>query len=191
LNSRAEQLPAVSMTRELVPNVPTGTQATLEIGRVSKAHGIVGELRVVPHWEASDTLAEATQIWLSIAGQWVRHDVERARAVPRAYLVKLRGIDDRTAAEALHGATVHVLRSALPPLEVGEYYLADLVGARVIGPDGLIGEVTSVVSHPTVDVIALKLTDGRSAEQALSAPWLSHVDVGAREVVLTSLDGLI
>ena len=164
---------------------------TLEIGRVSKAHGILGELRIVPHWESSDALEQVGQVWLTLNGQRSAYAVERVRAVPRAYLVKLRGVDDRNAAEALHAATVSVPRTALPPLEPGEYYLVDLVGAKVHGPDGEIGEVTGVVSHPTVDVIVLRLNDGSSAEQPLSEPWLASVDVATRRVVLHSLDGLM
>jgi 16S rRNA processing protein RimM len=168
-----------------------GEPETLEIGRVSKAHGIVGELRVVPHWEASDALLHAEQIWLSLNGHRTAYGVERSRPVPRAYLVKLRGIDDRNAAGLLHGAVVSVRRDALPVLEPGEYYLVDLIGAKVLGPEGEVGEVTNVVSHPTVDVIVLRLADGRSVEQALTPPWLSHVDLAARQVVLHSLDGLM
>ena len=163
----------------------------LEIGRVSKAHGITGELRIVPHWESSDALEQVSEIWLTLQGQRTAYAVERARAVPRAYLVKLRGVDDRNAAEALHGATVSVPRSVLPPLEPGEYYLIDLIGAKVMGPEGEIGEVTGIVSHPTVDVIVLRLADGTSAEQPLSEPWLSSVDIAARQVILNSLDGLM
>jgi 16S rRNA processing protein RimM len=164
---------------------------TLEIGRVSKAHGILGELRVTCHWDGSEALSRARQIWLSLSDRRVAYTVERARAVPRAYLIKLQGVDDRNAAEALHGAPVSIDRSMLPPLEPGEYYLIDLVGARVIGPDGELGEVTSVTSHPTVDVVVIKLGSGKTAEQALSAPWLDHVDVAARQIVLSSLDGLM
>ena len=164
---------------------------TLEIGRVSKAHGILGELRIVPHWEGSDALLHTEQIWLVLNGQRIEHRIERARAVPRAYLVKLHGVNDRNAAEALHGAPVSVERNVLPPLEPGEYYLADLVGAKLTGPDGEVGEVTGVVSHPTVDVVVVRLPDGKTMEQALSPPWLSHVDVAARQIVLLSLDGLM
>jgi 16S rRNA processing protein RimM len=168
-----------------------GEPETLEVGRVSKAHGIVGELRIVPHWESSDALATVEELWLTLNGRPVAYAVERSRAVPRAFLVKLRGVDDRNAAEALHGATVSVPRGRLAPLEPGEYYLIDLVGAAVTGPDGDIGVVTAVVSHPTVDVIVIRLADGRSVEQPLSEPWLETVDMGARRVVLRSLDGLM
>jgi len=170
---------------------PSVDSPGLEVGRVSKAHGITGELRIVPHWESSDALEQVSEIWLTLKDKRTAYAVERARAVPRAYLVKLRGVDDRNAAEALHGAAVSVPRSALSPLAPGEYYLVDLIGAKVLGPDGEIGEVTGIASHPTVDVIVLRLADGTSAEQPLSEPWLSSVDVAARQVVLNSLDGLM
>jgi len=170
---------------------PPDEPETLEVGRVSKAHGILGELRIVPHWESSDALAKVEELWLTLKDRRVAYTVERARAVPRAFLVKLQGVDDRNAAEALHGASVSVPRSHLTPLEPGEYYLIDLVGATVAGPEGDIGEVTAVASHPTVDVIVVRLTDGRSVEQPLSEPWLESVDVAARRVLLRSLDGLM
>ncbi|HYQ40583.1 MAG TPA: ribosome maturation factor RimM [Polyangiaceae bacterium] len=170
---------------------PSVDSPALEVGRVSKAHGITGELRVVPHWESSDALDQVEQIWLTQGGKRTAYAVERARAVPKGYLVKLRGVDDRNAAEALQGALVSVARSALSPLEPGEYYLVDLIGAKVFGPDGEIGEVTDIASHPTVDVIVVRLADGTSAEQPLSEPWLSSVDIAARQVILSSLDGLM
>ena len=170
---------------------PSEDSPGLEVGRVSKAHGITGELRIVPHWESSDALSQVQEIWLTLKDKRTAYAVERARAVPRAYLVKLRGVDDRNAAEALHGATVSVARSVLPPLEPGEYYLVDLIGAKVLGPAGEIGVVTGIASHPTVDVIVLRLADGTSAEQPLSEPWLQSVDMTTHQVILNSLDGLM
>ena len=170
---------------------PLPEPAGLEVGRVSKAHGIGGELRIVPHWESSDALEQVEELWLTLEGQRRTFAVERARPVPRAFLVKLRGVDDRNAAEALQGATVSVARSALSPLEPGEYYLVDLIGAKVLGPEGEVGVVTEIASHPTVDVIVVRLADGTSAEQPLSEPWLASVDVAAGQVILNSLDGLI
>jgi len=168
-----------------------GEPETLEIGRVSKAHGILGEVRITPHWDQSDRVADASRLWLTLAGRTSAYEVERARAVPRAFLVKLRGIDDRNAAEALHGATVSMERAALSPLEPGEYYLADLVGAQVVGPEGIVGEVKSVVSHPTVDVVVVQTPDGKTVEQPLTEPWLTRVDVAEKRIELNSLDGLM
>ena len=43
-------------------------------------------------------------------------------------VARFEGIADRSAAEALRGSLVEVDRSALPPLDEGEYYHADLIG---------------------------------------------------------------
>jgi ribosomal 30S subunit maturation factor RimM len=79
----------------------------------------------------------------------------------------------------------------LPPLGPGEYYLIDLIGAAVVGPDGPVGEVVGIASHPSIACLELKLADGRLAEQPMAAHWLVRVDVDAGRVELASLDGLV
>jgi 16S rRNA processing protein RimM len=164
---------------------------TLEIGRISKAHGILGEVRVDLHWNDSDSLENAERVWIGVAEGARELGVERARRVPKAYLLKLAGVDDRNAAEALRGLPIAVAREVLPPLADGEYYLADLVGAAVLGPDGPLGRVTSVVTHPTVDALVVELADGRSVELPLVTGFVQHVDAWAKRVEFSSLDGLL
>ena len=163
----------------------------LEIGVVSKPHGVSGELKVWPHWEGSDTLENVAEVHVTRAGETRVHRVRGARRAVRMVLLRLEGISDRTAAEAYRGATISVPRDALPPLAEGEFYLADLVGARVVAPGGDLGEVVEVRSYPTVEAIVVRKADGSLAEQALAPPWLESVDVAARRVVLTTTEGLV
>jgi 16S rRNA processing protein RimM len=121
----------------------------------------------------------------------VAHRIESARAVPKAYLVKLVGVDERNGAEALRGRAAWVARSALPSSDPAEYYLIDLVGARVIGPAGEIGTVTEVVTHPSVDALLIRTPDGRTLEQPLVPDWIERVSVEERVVELRSLEGLL
>jgi 16S rRNA processing protein RimM len=103
----------------------------IEIGYVARAHGVKGELRVVTHDPASETLAGAGEV--VIGGR--RLPVTTARAVPGAWLLALEGVPDRNAAEALRGRPVEVDRDAVAVGE-GEVILADLVGCRVELADG-------------------------------------------------------
>lgn len=103
----------------------------IEIGYVARAHGVRGELRVVTHDPASETLADAGEV--VIDGR--RLAVASARAVPGAWLLALEGVADRNAAEALRGRPVEVDRAAVA-VEEGEILLGDLVGCRVELPDG-------------------------------------------------------
>ena len=163
----------------------------LEVGRFGAAHGLAGELKLKLHFAPGSGFAAARRIWVAREGGFSPYEVESVRGGGKGLIVKLGGVGDRTAAEALAGKVVEVERSVLPPLAAGEYYLADLVGAEVRGPDGLVGEVIDVSVNPTVDSLMLRLPDGRTAEQPLVAPWLHSVDAEEGYVVLASLDGLI
>ena len=60
--------------------------------------------------------------------------------------MRLAGVDDRDAAEALRGAEVCVrARRASPPLDEGEFYACDLEGARVVLASGEdVGRVSGI-----------------------------------------------
>ncbi|HEY3497997.1 MAG TPA: ribosome maturation factor RimM [Polyangiaceae bacterium] len=163
----------------------------LEIGRLGAPHGLAGELSVKPYFEGSDALLRAPRVWLVKDDEAREFVVEGARQHGQRVLMKLGGIGDRTAAERFTGARLEMERSLLPPLAPGEYYLIDLIGADVVGPEGPVGRVTRVLAHPSVDAIEIALADGRTAEQPLVAPFLARVDAPARRIELASLDGLV
>jgi 16S rRNA processing protein RimM len=166
----------------------------LAIGRVGRAHGLRGELRIELHFAGSDALDQVEELWLGqSAGDSTnaqRYGIELARAVPRAYLVKLEGVSDRNAADALRGRTVWVARAELPESE-DEYYLVDLLGAKVLGPEGEVGTVVEIATHPSVDALVIRCADGRTLEQPLLDAFVARVSVAEKLVELSSLEGLI
>ncbi|HVY27512.1 MAG TPA: ribosome maturation factor RimM [Polyangiaceae bacterium] len=167
----------------------------LSIGRVARAHGLKGELRVELYFDGSDALEHVDRVWLSEradspAGA-AAYVVDWARAVPKAYLLKLEGIDERNGAESLRGRSVWVARAELPETNAQEYYLVDLIGAKVTGPEGVIGTVVEIATHPSVDSLVIRTTDGRTLEQPLVPDWISRVSVTEKLVELSTLEGLI
>jgi 16S rRNA processing protein RimM len=144
------------------------------------------------YWSDSDALLEVGAVLVTLpgeAGRW--RDIEEARRADKVVLLKLAGVNDRDAAEALRGATLALQRDQLPPLEEGEYYLCDLVGAKVLVAGEAFGEVVEVRTHPTLDSIVIRTPDGKVVEQPLTEPWLEKVDTAAGEVSLANLDGVI
>jgi 16S rRNA processing protein RimM len=167
----------------------------LAIGRVARAHGLKGELRVELFFDGSDALEHSSELWLSQKAETAdaaqKHGIEWARPVPKAYLVKLEGVVERNAAEALRGRTVWVARSALPESDASEYYLVDLIGAKVTGPEGHIGTVIEIATHPSVDALVIETPEGKKLEQPLVPDWILRVSVAEKLVELATLDGLI
>lgn len=169
-----------------------GSSATVELGRVAKAHGVLGEVKVKLHWAQSDLLLKLGTVTL-VSAEGHRRDVtiEAARPAHDHVLLKLAGVQDRDEAEVLRGAALVVPRSALPEPEPGEFYLNDLVGLRVVGPDGDIGVVVEIRVHPSIDSIVIRRADGKLVEQPLGERWVDEVDFAERRVVLSTTDGLV
>jgi 16S rRNA processing protein RimM len=167
----------------------------LAIGRVARAHGLKGELRVELFFDGSEALEHTSELWLSQQADNPegarKHVIEWARPVPKAYLVKLEGVVERNGAEALRGGTVWVARSALPESTDAEYYLVDLIGAKVTGPEGEIGIVTAIATHPSIDAVVIETPDGKQLEQPLVPDWIARVSVAEKLIELSTLDGLI
>ena len=164
----------------------------VELGKIARPHGLRGEARVRLHFARSETLLGASEVVLihPELGETTRA-VESARRANRAVLLKLRGVDDRNAAEALRDSVVAVPRDRLPALEDDEFYLCDLVGADVVTPDGPLGRVVEIRAHPSVDTLVIETSSGERREQPLCEPWVVRVDAATPRVELSGTDGLI
>ena len=143
-------------------------------------------------FSGSESLSEVERVWLvRDDGSEREFGVREVRGAGAQTLLWLEGVENRDAAAKLTGSHIEVFREELAPLEPGEYYLADLVGAAVFGPDGRVGEVIDVVVNPSIDSVRIRLADGRLVEQPLSAPWVTRVQVDEARIELANLDGFI
>jgi 16S rRNA processing protein RimM len=126
------------------------------IGRVSGAHGIQGEVKIRPYSGEPQGLLRYKCLRLAINGQVVApvtYKVERARVHKDWAVVKLAGCVDRTQAEQLLHAAVHVDAEELPELAEDEFYLRDLEGRQVKTEDGqLIGRITGLLLGGAQDI---------------------------------------
>jgi 16S rRNA processing protein RimM len=106
-------------------------------------------------------------------------------------VARLAAIADRTAAEALKGASLYVDRERLPAPGEGEFYHADLVGLAAVTPDGRpLGEVVAVHNHGAGDLLELRLAgSGRTELVAFTDAFVPEVDLAARRVVLALPSG--
>ena len=128
----------------------------IALAAIAGAHGIKGEVRLKLFSDSADSLS-AHQI-LFVGGEKRRLLAVREGKMPVA---RFEGVADRTAAEALRGQLVEVDRSALPPLEDGEYYHADLIGLECFDREGQrIGGVAGVENFGAGDLLDVELENG-------------------------------
>ena len=137
------------------------------MGRVAGAYGVRGWIRVKV--DDPEALSGQAQWWVG----GVQRAVEQAKPHSGALLAKLAGIDDRGQAQALNGAAVELPQSALPALEPGQYYWAELVGLDVVSESGeVLGRVKALFSNGAHDVMELEAPDGGAGRLL---PWVPSV----------------
>ena len=116
--------------------------------------------------------------------------VETARLHGRRWLVEVREVADRTAAEKLRGARLGVPREELPDLSDGGYLLHDLVGMSVCEADMTIGVIREVYDQPGAPLLALDV-GGRERLIPFEADLVVELDFEAGEVHMKLPAGLL
>lgn len=167
---------------------PEGEPRWVALAVVARPHGIRGEIRLRPYNADSDLLLDVDEVMLrQPGGEGEIVSFDHARRANDAILAKLPAVEDRNAAELLRGFEVLVRRSDFPPLEEDEFYVCDILGASVVGPDGQeLGRVDDFVSYPTTNVFVVRAGDGETFEVPLLDDFVEGVDVEAKKVVVTA-----
>lgn len=107
----------------------------LVIGRITKPHGVGGEVRVIPHTEMPERFSWLEHVYVGEANPQ-KVGVESVRFHKSLILLKLAGYNDRNAAEILRNEWLLVTEEEAIPLEDGEYFLYQLVGLQVYSDAG-------------------------------------------------------
>jgi 16S rRNA processing protein RimM len=127
------------------------------LAAIAGAHGVTGEVRLKLFGEGVATLKQHKSFNEGTLTLKSLRDDGKGGAIAR-----FAEVADRNAAEALRGTTLTVPRSALPPLEEGEYYHADLLGLAAVSDTGEpLGTVVAVENFGAGDILEIERPDGK------------------------------
>jgi 16S rRNA processing protein RimM len=120
----------------------------LAVGRITRAHGVHGEVAVRSLTERPQRFAGGSALRLEDGRTLI---VERTRPHRHDLLVKFEEVPDRTAAEALRGQVLLAAPPDEPPAE--GWWVHEVVGIEIATEDGrVLGRVREVVTNPANDV---------------------------------------
>jgi 16S rRNA processing protein RimM len=134
--------------------------ALLLMGRIGAAHGIKGDVRVQSFTEDPMALAGYGPFTTNRPGLTI--EIATARGTTNMLVARIKGVNDRTAAERLNGVELYADRALLPePEDEEDFYHADLIGLRAQLVDGtLIGRVTAVPNFGAGDILEVRAENG-------------------------------
>jgi 16S rRNA processing protein RimM len=163
-------------------------EPTVVVGKVTKAHGLRGEVTVLPLTDNPERFAPGNVVYLQDGRALSIRD---ARDNGARLLVTFKGVVDRTTAEALGGSILVVPESDLPDLPDGTYWPHQLEGCEVVTTSGRsLGSITDVVANPANDIW---VTTGPQGEEILVPAIhqvVAEVDVPGRRVLVHDVPGI-
>ncbi|WP_420143392.1 ribosome maturation factor RimM [Sphingobium sp.] len=129
------------------------TDKPVTLAAIIGAHGVAGDVRLKLFGEGAESLLRYKSF--DVAGRMLT--LKSVRPGPNGAVARFAEIGDRNAAEALRGTELTVPRSALPALDEGEYYHADLIGLPCTSSTGeALGMIVAVENFGAGDIIEVE-----------------------------------
>jgi len=173
------------------------TDSLLLVGRIWRAHGIQGEVKVIPETDDPHRLQTIASVFVGASpAEAKRMNIQRARLqqTKKGVLIvlKLEGITQREHADALRQQAVYASSADLPPLEDDEFFIHDLIGLDVVTPEGEpVGRVKDYIDQEWQALVVV----ARDAQPDVLIPavptFIETIDLDEQKLVIQPIDGLL
>lgn len=137
-------------------------ETRFQVGVITSPHGVQGEVKVFPTTDDPRRFKHLKKVILTLGTEERRAEIERVKFLKQMVILKLREVDSRDEAEKLRQCSLYVPREEAVSLEKDEYFIADLLGMRVLDEEEKeLGLLQDVLQTGANDVYVIRMTDGR------------------------------
>ncbi len=160
----------------------------IKIGQVVNVVGLKGELKVYHYSDYKERFEELDKIYL----ENTLHKISGVRYMKDMVILKLQGVDDRTAAEANKGEDIYIDKADIRELPEDTYYIFDLIGLSVIDEGGAaIGTLCDVIQNSSQDLYEIERENGRKFLVPAVEEFILKIDMESRTMTVRLIEGLI
>lgn len=132
------------------------------VGVISNTHGIRGEVKVYPTTDNVRRFDDLKEVILDTGKEQLNLHVTSVKYFKNMVILKFKEFDNINDIIPYKGMDLLVTRENAIPLEDGEYYIADIIGSKVItDEDKILGTLTDVLQTGANDVYVVKTKDGK------------------------------
>jgi 16S rRNA processing protein RimM len=150
------------------PSLDVGAPRAVPAGRVGRAHGLDGSFYVTGARPRLLTVGAA----VTLGGRPTT--MVRRAGTDEHPIVRLEGIADRGAAEALRGSELTVELAAAPALQEGEWWAQELEGCEVVDGERHVGTVVGLMELPSCEALEVRLAVSDAEGERTSAASPQH-----------------
>ena len=169
-------------------------ETRFQVGVITSPHGVVGEVNVFPTTDDAKRFKRLKEIILVQGKTEKTVEIESVKFFKQMVILKLKGFDDRDAVEKLRQCSLYVPREKAVRLQKDEYFIADLIGLKVLDGDANdeeLGTIEDVMQTGANDVYEIRMKDGRELLLPAIKQCILAVDVEAGFIRVHVLEGLL
>jgi len=162
------------------------------IGKVVGVHGLKGELKVKSESDVFERQMEVIDKIILYRGTKKEElPIEGVKPYKDIYLIKLKGIEDRSGAEERIGGELWIKEEERAPLEEGEFYYEELIGLEVYDESGnKVGKVKGVFEQPASHILEVEKEDGKVILVPFIEQFVKEVDTEKGRLVVSLIEGM-
>lgn len=165
------------------------------IGRIVAPFGIRGEMKVFSLSDIPNRFAQLEAVYIPYPNspQDTRVAIKGVRPYKGdMYLLRLEGIDDATAADALRNREIRIPLAQLAKLPADSYYQHDILGLRVLTlQEEEIGSIVDIMETGSNDVYVIKDADAHQFLIPAIKEVVKQVDLIRHVMYIEPMAGLL
>ncbi len=166
--------------------------AELQVGVITQTHGIRGEVKVFPTTDDASRFRKLKDVIMDTGKERLDMEIEGVKFFKQYVIVKFKGIDSINDVEKYKGAKLYVTRDKAVRLKKDEYFVADLIGMKVVTEDGaLLGDLKDVMATGANDVYVVEREDGSKILLPAIKECVLNIDMEQGVVTVHIMDGLL
>lgn len=163
-----------------------------QIGVITQTHGIKGEVKVFPTTDDVKRFKRLEKVTIDSGKKRFEAEIESVKFFKQFVILKFKGFDTIEDIQLYKQAKLLVDREHAVRLRKDEYFVADLIGTKVVSDEGTeLGVMTDVVETGANDVYVVKNSEGEEILFPAIKDCVKEVDLENGVITLHVMDGLL
>ena len=164
----------------------------LQVGVITATHGLKGEVKVFPTTDDPNRFRRLKEVILDTGKEERVLKIEGVKFFKQMVILKFKGLDSINNVERYRQKELYVARENAVPLGRNEYFIADLIGLKVLDEEEKeLGVLEEVIQTGANDVYVIKTRDGRELLLPAIRQCILAVNVEDGFIRVHILDGLL
>ncbi|PXV96122.1 16S rRNA processing protein RimM [Lachnotalea glycerini] len=164
----------------------------LQVGVITQTHGIKGEVKVFPTTDDVNRFKKLKNVILDTGKENIELEIEGVKFFKQYVILKFKGIDHINDIEKYKGKSLLVTRENAVKLGKNEYFIADMIGMKVITEDEKeFGRLKDVLATGANDVYVVQTLDNKEILLPAIKQCILKIDIDNQIMTVHIMKGLL